>query len=189
MSSVHKYLIEQTATTNMVKKLQFTEICTSLHQTPQILRPLYDENLEGVLLQPDGSVKALYEWSSPIKGPEQARDNIIHALPDVAIYAPLIPSLDSITREIWYWQTQFDGRASISGVLNHLKNEIKEFEETEQGSEEQEKEFADLYILLMHLAALSNIDIKSAITAKLDQVKKRDYSAQPDAEGCITHKK
>jgi hypothetical protein len=188
-TTVKQYLIDYFSASSLAKKLQYADMCTSVDQEPTLLKPLYDISLEGVLLQDDNSVKPLYRWSDSIVGQNEDQIAMLKSLDKVAFYVPLIPSLDTITQQIWGWQQQFDGRATIHGVLNHLKNEIAEFEETEVGSEEAEKEFADLYILLMHLAALSNIDVRTVVSNKLATVQKRDYSGEPDAEGCITHKK
>jgi hypothetical protein len=188
-TTVKQYLIDYFSASSLAKKMQFADMCMSTEQEPKLLKPLYDMSLEGVLLHDDNTIKPLYRWSDSIVGQNEDQIEMLKSLDKVAFYVPLIPSLDTITQQVWAWQQQFDGRASVPGVLNHLKNEIAEFEETEQGSEEQEKEFADLYILLMHLAALSNIDVRTAVSNKLAMVQKRDYSGEPDAEGCITHKK
>lgn len=185
--TVKKYLIDYLVANNVARKLQIAEHFTACNQEPLLLKAKYDNALEGIQLNADNTIKPMYNFLDMGVAEEDLES--LKAIDKVGFYLPLIPSLDSITKEVWQWQTQFDGRASISGVLNHLKNEIKEFEETQVGTEEQEKEFADLYILLMHLAALCDIDVRTAVANKLDQVKKRDYSAQPDEQGCITHKK
>lgn len=187
--TVKKYLIDFLVANNLARKLQIVEHFTACNQEPLLLKAKYDNALEGIKLNPSGTITPMYNWEQ--MGATDEELPMLKALDseNVGFYLPLIPSLDSITKEVWQWQTQFDGRASISGVINHLKNEIKEFEETEVGTEAQEKEFADLYILLMHLAALCDIDVRTAVATKLEQVKKRDYSAQPDEQGCITHKK
>lgn len=185
--TVKKYLIDYLVANNVARKLQIAEHFTACNQEPLLLKAKYDNALEGIQLNADNTIKPMYNFLD--MGATEEDLESLKAIDKVGFYLPLIPSLDSITKEVWQWQTQFDGRASISGVLNHLKNEIKEFEETQVGTEEQEKEFADLYILLMHLAALCDIDVRTAVANKLDQVKKRDYSAQPDEQGCITHKK
>ncbi len=185
--TVKKYLIDYLVANNVARKLQIAEHFTACNQEPLLLKAKYDNALEGIQLNADNTIKPMYNFLDMGVAEEDLES--LKAIDKVGFYLPLIPSLDSITKEVWQWQTQFDGRASISGVLNHLKNEIAEFEETQVGTEEQEKEFADLYILLMHLAALCDIDVRTAVANKLDQVKKRDYSAQPDEQGCITHKK
>jgi hypothetical protein len=185
--TVKQYLVDTLSACNAAKKLQFVEMSQVVGHEPKLLKPIYDTHLDGVLLT-DESIKPLYRLDGALTSSEEQLQ-MLKSLDQVAFYSPLLPSLDTITHEIWEWQQQFDGRASIPGVINHLKNEISEFEATEIGSDERDKEFADLYILLMHLAALSNIDVRSAVANKLETVRKRDYSAQPDAQGCITHKK
>lgn len=185
--TVKQYLIDYLSANNMAKKLQLVDMFKAMNQDGKLLKPIYDIHLDGLLLEKE-KAKPLYRLNGALTGTEEEMA-ALKAFEEVAFYSPLLPTLDDITQEVWEWQTQFDGRASISGVLNHLKNEIKEFEETQVGTEEQEKEFADLYILLMHLAALSNIDVRTAVASKLDAVRKRDYSSPPDEQGCITHKK
>ena len=94
-------------------------------------------------------------------------------------------SLDDVLENVLRWQVQFDGKATKQGVLNHLKEELNEVQE----SNFEANEVADLWVLLIHLTALCNLDPSIIILEKLQVLEKRNYDVSPDAEGKIKHAK
>jgi NTP pyrophosphatase (non-canonical NTP hydrolase) len=101
-------------------------------------------------------------------------------------------SLDVAQSVVLEWQSRnFEGRATVEGTLNHLRKELDEvLSAANEGSIAGiAAEVADLFVLLTQLAALLNVDIGEATIEKLGVLLQRDYSGEPDADGCITHKK
>jgi hypothetical protein len=116
---------------------------------------------------------------------------------EVAFFTPAVLPLDDAALAIWHWQQQLDDRASVSGVLSHLKEELSEltaaalkFNEAPEDIKarmDTSSEIADLLILTFHLFALLNLDPAQCLAQKLKVLHERDYSANPDSEGKIKH--
>lgn len=115
---------------------------------------------------------------------------------EVAFLTPAVVPLDDIALAVWHWQKQFDGRASVSGVLSHLAEELSELQQSATAYAEDQNmknrmdassELADIFVLAFHLAALLNLDPAQCLAEKLRVLQSRDYSGEPDAEGKIKH--
>jgi len=118
---------------------------------------------------------------------------------EIAFMTPALLPLDDAALAVWHWQADtFDGRATPAGVINHLREELSELEEvlpaylenTESIKDRQlvAGEIADLLVLALHLCALTNMEPSAVLAGKLNELRERDYSGEPDAEGKITHK-
>lgn len=115
---------------------------------------------------------------------------------EVAFITPAVLPLDDAALAIWHWQQQLDDRASVEGVLNHLKEEVEELREAALAYNEDQgiknrmaitSELADIFVLGLHLAALLNLDPAQCLAEKLKVLHERDYSGEPDEEGKIKH--
>ena len=115
---------------------------------------------------------------------------------EVAFLTPGVLPLDDAALAIWHWQQQFDGRSSVDGVINHIKEEVAELAEAATAYNDDQsvknrmhtsKELADVLILTLHLFALLNLDPAQCLAEKLKVLHGRDYSGEPDAEGKVKH--
>jgi len=115
---------------------------------------------------------------------------------EVAFITPAVLPLDDAALAVWHWQQQLDDRASVSGVLNHLKEEVEELTEAATAYNEAQtlktrmdisSELADIFVLAFHLSALLNLDPAQCLAEKLKVLHERDYSGQPDEDGKIKH--
>lgn len=115
---------------------------------------------------------------------------------EVAFMTPGVLPLDDAALAIWHWQQQLDDRASVEGVINHLKEEVDELTEaataynTDKSIKNRmhtSKELADVLILTLHLFALLDLDPAQCLAEKLKVLHERNYSGEPDAEGKVKH--
>lgn len=112
--------------------------------------------------------------------PHLLKDGMVLHDQDNIFYEPPF-SLEQVFNYVNQWQTRFDGKASVSGLINHLKEEVAEFSE-----ETDAEELADIFFILFHLCALLDIEPAIEIYNKLQKNKKREWLA-PDAEGKVKH--
>jgi len=115
---------------------------------------------------------------------------------EVAFLTPAVLPLDDAALAVWHWQQQFDGRSTVEGVVNHLKEEVAELAEAANAYSAEQNiknrmdagaELADIFVLAFHLSALLNLDPAQCLAEKLKVLHERDYSGQPDEDGKIKH--
>lgn len=112
--------------------------------------------------------------------PHLLKDGMVLHDEDNIFYEPPF-SLEQVFTYVNQWQTQFDGKATASGLINHLREEVNEFSE-----DKSPEELADIFIILFHLCALLDIEPALSVYNKLEKNKKRTWQ-EPDAEGKIKH--
>jgi NTP pyrophosphatase (non-canonical NTP hydrolase) len=93
-------------------------------------------------------------------------------------------SLDALVEEIGSWAEETFSQSTLNSIIAHLKREIKELADKPCADE-----WADCMILLFHYAHKAQIWASRAVRAKFEIIKKRDYSAEPDEEGVVEHKR
>lgn len=108
------------------------------------------------------------------------KDGMVLHGEDNIFYEPPF-SLEQVFTYVNQWQTMFDGKASVAGLINHLKEEVSEFSE-----ETDAEELADIFFILFHLCALLDIEPAIEIYNKLEKNKKREW-LPPDEEGKVKH--
>ncbi len=114
------------------------------------------------------------------KKPHLLKDGmVLHDQDNIFIEPPF--SLEQVFNYVNQWQTRFDNKASVSGLINHLKEEVAEFTE-----EKDAEELADIFIILFHLCALLDIEPALEVYKKLEKNKERTW-LPPDAEGKVKH--
>ena len=135
-------------------------------------------------------------YSSTILGQMGLTEEAQIKCDEVAFITPAVLPLDDAALAIWHWQQQFDGRSTVEGVLNHLKEEVAElteaalaYDETQSVKNRMEvtSELADIFVLAFHLSALLNLDPAQCLAEKLKVLHQRDYSGEPDEDGKIKH--
>jgi NTP pyrophosphatase (non-canonical NTP hydrolase) len=168
---------------------------------------LSEKNNEGKLLATEAADIALQgivrvgskihaAYSSTILSQMGLSEDIQEKCDEVAFITPAALPLDDAALAIWHWQQQLDDRATVNGVLNHLKEEVQELTEAATAYSENDtiktrmdvgNELADIFVLAFHLSALLNLDPAQCLAEKLRLLHERDYSAQPDEDGKIKH--
>jgi NTP pyrophosphatase (non-canonical NTP hydrolase) len=118
--------------------------------------------------------------------------------------------LKEFQKEVGEWgdktfnsKRQFNIESCTYGIVNHLKKEIKEFEDlyelsklagnkylrhSNDDSKETylQREIADCFILLLHLAHLWNCDLLDEARKKMDINRRREWG-DPDQDGVVEH--
>lgn len=127
-------------------------------------------------------------------------DEAIQKADEIAFLQPALLPFDDAALAVWHWQADnFDGKATVAGVINHLREELGEIEQAYEPYSENDQsvryrtelamELADLLVLTLHLCAMCNMDPSAILAEKLHLLRDRDYSGEPDEEGKIKHRK
>ena len=99
-----------------------------------------------------------------------------HLLHDGAFIEPPF-SLEQVKVQVNKWQTRFDGKATVSGLINHLREEVNEFSEDRSPTE-----LADIFIILFHLSALLNVNPAIEVYKKLQINTEREWELAEDGK-------
>ena len=87
-----------------------------------------------------------------------------------------------LQHQIKVWADQTFAKGTLQGRINHIKRELKEIEDNPSNPEE----YADVLIILCHMAASNGVDLYEATVKKFAIVQTRVWG-EPDAEGVIEH--